>query len=189
MSSSSLSYGYQILAWACACFSFASAGAAAVASSPQARAMQPNVAQSAAQALLPPRADLVVHLTLNAVGVVYPYQSFWVENVGTADAPATTVQALCTAYKGNVVFGPCSQAGKINIPALPAPKMPHDPAARFVPTTGWTPGGMPCDQWDAQKKAWAGVSHCVIVATVDPDHGVVDAHPSNNQVQVLIQAH
>jgi hypothetical protein len=146
-------------------------------------------ANSVVKSLTPPAPDLVVHLVMNTVGIVYPYQSFYVENIGTADSPPTTVQALCTAYKGNAVFGQCSEAGKVAIPALPAPKKPNDPASIYSPQIGWTPGGMPCDKWNDQTKQWAGVTKCVIVATVDPDHLVADSNKFNNTVTVTIPAH
>jgi hypothetical protein len=146
---------------------------------------------SVAKSLLPAAPDLVVHLKeYPQKGMAYPYQSFWVENKGTAPSPATTAHVTCTAYKGNAVYGPCSSTGKLPVPALPVPTKPNDPAAMFSPNLPFSYGPVQCDRWDDKKKEWAGITKCVMVAVVDPDHLVAnDSHKSNNTVTITIPAH
>jgi hypothetical protein len=179
------------LAAASALFAIASISLAADIKQAAPSAMNQAVTVMQQQPWRPAAPDLEVILSLgasNPVNIVYPYQSFYVKNIGTADAPPSTLEVTCSRFKGSDGnFQHCSAAGKFNVPALPAPKVPNDPNSRFIPTTGWTPGGMPCDKWDDQAKKWLGITHCVIEATADADHQVPnDSNKLNNKKTITI---
>ena len=134
--------------------------------------------------------DLVVHfIAYPQTGISYPYQALYVENAGPGDSPATAVQVTCKAYKGANYYKKCSETGKLNVPALPAPTKPKDPKSIFSPQLPFTPGTINCDQWNDQTKTWAGITSCVMVAEVDPDKKVAESNKANNKVSITVQAH
>lgn len=148
---------------------------------------QAGSAAASQAALIKPMPDLVVHLTAYPqAGISYPYASFYVENKGNADSTATTVQVTCKAYKGANYYKKCSETGKLNVPALPAPTKPSDPKSLFSPQLPFTPGPIRCDQWNDQTKTWAGITKCVMVAEVDPDKQVAESNKGNNKVTVTV---